>query len=67
MRGAMHVRVLVLVEITQAVDDRLRLLRCCRIVQPDQRTAIDLLAQNRKIAADRFHVEGIRREAEILR
>jgi hypothetical protein len=65
MRGAMHVRVFVLVKVTQAIDHRLRLLRGCSIIQPDQRTAVDLLAQNRKIAANRLHIEGIRREAKI--
>ena len=65
MRGAMHIGVLVFVEVAEPINDRLRLLRGRAVVQPDQRTAIDPLTQNRKIAANRLHVEGIRREAEI--
>ena len=44
VRGAVDVGVLVLVEVRQAVDDRLRLLRRGRVVEPDQRPAVDALA-----------------------
>src|SRR5271154_773492 len=39
--GTMNVGVLVLVEIRDPVDHALRLLRGCRIVQPDQGAAMD--------------------------
>jgi hypothetical protein len=65
MRGAMHVRVLVLVEVAEPVDDRLRLLRGRAVVEPDERAAVDDFAQDGKVAANRLHIEGVGREAEI--
>ena len=67
MRGAMHVGVFVLVEVFETIDDGLRLLRGRRVVEPDERTPIDALSQDWEIAANRLHVERIRREAEIVR
>ena len=52
VRGAMDVGVLVLVELGDAVDDALRLLRGGGVVEPDQRVAVDLFAQDGKIVAD---------------
>ena len=43
VRGAVDVGVLVRVEVRQPVDHRLRLLRGRRVVEPDQRPAVDLL------------------------
>src|SRR5271157_4773876 len=59
--GAMHVRVFVLIEVAEAIDNALRLLRGCRVVEPDERTPIHALPQDGKIAANSFYVEGIRR------
>ena len=61
---AVDVGVLVLVEVRQPVDDRLRLLCRCRVVEPDQGTAVDRFLQNREIAADRMHIECGMRGAE---
>jgi hypothetical protein len=55
--GAVDVGVLVLVEVFQAVDDGLRLLRGGGVVEPDQRTAIDLLAQDGKVVANGGDIE----------
>jgi hypothetical protein len=43
--GTVDVAVLVLVELHQAVDHRLRLLRRGGVVEPDQRLAIDALGR----------------------
>ncbi len=54
MRGTMHIGVLVLVEIADSVDDRLRLLRRCSIVQPDQRAPVNhsrRMGKSRRIAS----------------
>ena len=51
MRAAMHVRVFVAVEVREPVDDGLRLLRGGGVVEPDQRVAVDLLVEDRKVAA----------------
>ncbi len=56
--GAVDIRILVLVEIFEPLDDGLRLLRRRRVVEPDQRTAVDRLVQDRKIAADGVDVEA---------
>ena len=53
---AMHstgVRVLLGVIARQAVDDQPRLLRGRRIVEIDERLAMDMALQNRKVAANR--------------
>ena len=63
----MNVGVFVLVEVADAIDHRLRLLRGGAVVEPDRAVAIHNLAQDGKIAANRFHVEGVGREAEIAR
>jgi len=54
-----------LVEVGDTIDDRLRLLRGCTVVEPDERMSVDGFAQNGKITANGFHVEGVGREAEI--
>ncbi len=48
------------VERGEPVDDRLRLLRRCAIVEPDEAAAVHLLLQDGKIVADRGGVEGPR-------
>jgi hypothetical protein len=49
MDAAVHVGVVVLVEIGDGVDDGARLLRRRRVVQVHQRLAVDFLRQRRKI------------------
>ena len=46
-----------LVEIPEAVDDGLRLLRGGGVVEPDQWAAVNLLVQDRKVAANASDVE----------
>jgi hypothetical protein len=62
MRGAMHIGVLVLVEILQPVDDALRLLCGRRVIQPDQRAPVHAFAKYGEVAPDRLRVERIGRE-----
>ena len=50
VRGAVDVGVFVLVEIFQRRDDRRRLLRGRRVVEPDQSPAVDALVKDRKVA-----------------
>src|SRR5258708_12806033 len=49
--GTMHIAVLILLELRDALDTTLRLLRSRRVVQPDERLAMHALLQNREIAA----------------
>src|SRR5471030_1437924 len=58
MRGTMNVRVLVRVEIRQAVDDRLRFLRRRGVVEPYELTSVHALLQNREVATDGVDIEG---------
>ena len=55
--GAMDVRILVPIEVHQAVDDGLRLLRGGGVVQPDQRPAVHILAKDGEVPSDGIHVE----------
>jgi len=59
VRGAVDVRVLVLVEVREPLDHRARLLRRRRVIEPDQLilSAVDARGEDREIAADRIHVE----------
>ena len=57
MRGPVNVGVFVLVEILQAVDHRLGLLRGGGVVQPNQLPAVDSFLKNRKILAHQIDVE----------
>ena len=57
MRGAVHIGVLVLVEVGHAVNDGLGLLRRGRIVEPHQRTPIYLLLQDGEILAEQPRFE----------
>ena len=50
----MDVAVVAFVEVRQLVDDRAGFLGGCRIVELDQRAAVDGLVQDRKIPADLF-------------
>ncbi len=45
------------VEVREPVDHRLRLLGGRRIVEPDQRPAVDPLGEHGEVPADRFHAE----------
>ena len=58
VRGAVDVRVLVLVEVAEAIDHRLRLLRGGGVVEPDERPAVDPLLQDREVAADQRRRRG---------
>ena len=58
VRGAVDVRVLVLVEMREPVDHGLRLLRRRRVVEPDQGAAVDLLIENGKIASEDLRDES---------
>jgi hypothetical protein len=57
VRGAMNVGIFVLVEVRKTVDDGLRLLRRCRIIEPDQAPPIYLFLQDRKIPANGGNIE----------
>ena len=61
MCAAMDVRIVVLVKVRERVDHALRLLRGGRVVHPGQRLAVHLLPQNRKVLANRRHIERPRR------
>jgi hypothetical protein len=53
----MDVRVFVFVEIGQAIDDYLRLLSRCRIVEPYYRIAVYLFVEDRESGANRGDIE----------
>ena len=57
VRGAVNVGVLVLVEVRDAVDHGLRLLRRGRVVEPDQGTAVDIFLKDWEVAAEDMGVE----------
>ena len=61
VQAAMHVRILVLIGVRQAVDDLLRLLSRGRIVEIDKRLAIGALGKDREIRPYRFNVVGVER------
>ena len=56
VRGAVDVGVLVLVEVREAIDHRLRLLRRRGVVEPDERPPVDPFLQDREVAAHGLHV-----------
>ena len=56
--GAVDIRVLVRVEVRQAVDDNLWLLRRRAIVEPYELTSVDPLLQDREVASHGLDVEG---------
>lgn len=58
VRSTMYVEVFVFIKVTQAVNDRLRLLPSRAVIEPDQRMPIDLLLQNRKIATNCLYIKG---------
>ena len=62
VRGAMDVRVLVLVEVRDAIDDGLRLLGRRRVVEPDELLAVDVLVEDRELALERMRVERVMAE-----
>jgi hypothetical protein len=57
MRRAMNVRVLVRVEVRDAIDDRLRLVRGGCVVEPHELLAVHALLQDREVAAHGVDVE----------
>ena len=58
MQAAMHIGVFVRVGVLDAIEHRLRLLRRGRVVEIDERLAIDLHAEDREILADAGDVIG---------
>lgn len=56
--AAVDIGIFVLVEVDQTVDDNLRLLRCRRIVQPDELAPVDSFLQDGEVTAHGFDVEG---------
>ena len=67
VRRTVDVGVFVLIEVRQAIDDRFRLLRRGRVVEPDQRPAVHGLRQDRKIPPDGVDVERRMRRLEARR
>jgi hypothetical protein len=57
VRGAVDVRVLVLVEVGEPIDHRLRLLRRRGVVEPDERATVDALLEDGKVTLDGVRVE----------
>src|SRR6476659_1142665 len=57
MNAAVHVRVVVLIERTDAIEDRSWLLRRGRVIQVNERFPVHALAKNREITANRLHIE----------
>ena len=55
--GAMHVGIVARVEMGDAVDHGLRLVRGRGVVEPDQRLAVDIFVQDREVAAEDMRVE----------
>ena len=53
-----HIRVVLLIEALQLVDDLARLLRGGCVVQVAERVAVDLLVQNRKVLANLSCIHG---------
>ena len=58
VQTAMHVGVLRRVGLVQTIEHRLRLLRRSRVIEIDQRLAVDLHGQDRKIRANAVYVVG---------
>ncbi len=68
VRRAMNVRVIAAVKRGGGVDDALRLLCGCSIVEPDERFAVHPLVERWKIAPDCLHIkDGKRWSARRLR
>jgi hypothetical protein len=65
MRRAVHVGVLALVVIGDAIDDRLRLLRGCGVVEPYEPSPVHTLLQDGKISLHRVRVEGAELRVEL--
>ena len=52
----MYIRIYRRINLRNAVDNRARLLRRCRIVKIDKRTVIDFARENREIGPDLFYI-----------
>ena len=52
VRTTVDVRVFVFVVVLEAVNDLLRPLRCCSVIEPNQRMTVDLLRKNREVGTD---------------
>ena len=61
MQAAVNVRILMLIGVSQAVDDLLRLLGRGRIIEIDQRLAIGALGKDGEIRAYRLDIVGVER------
>ncbi len=58
--GTMHVGVVRLIVMANRLDDRAWLLRRCGVVEVDQRLAVHLLLQDRKVRPNALHVKARR-------
>ena len=66
VQAAMHIRILVLIGVRQAVDDLLRLLSRGGIIQIDERLAIRALGEDREIRPYRFNIVSVERRLHEL-
>ena len=53
------------IEVREAIDDRLRLLRRRRVVEPDERASVNLLLQDREISLDHVRIVKPLGEADV--
>src|SRR5438874_1545528 len=67
VRRSVHVRVLVLVEVRQPIDDGARLLGRGGVVQPHQPAPVDAFVEDRKVPGNGCRVEQIARGTQIWR
>jgi len=77
MGSPMDVGVFVLIELSDSLNDCIRFLRCCSVVEPHQRPSMYSLFENRKVVPDQagvgwpladseFRGDEIRLELELL-
>ena len=66
VQAAMHIRILVLIGVRQAIDDLLRLLSRGGVVQIDKRLSIRALGEDREIRPYRFDVVSVERRLDEL-
>ncbi len=59
VQPAVHVGVLEAIDVIHRLDDGARLLGGGRVVEVDERLAVDLAVENGKIGADALHVVGV--------
>src|SRR5579875_3734320 len=54
----MNISTISRIEMLNGVEDRLRILAGCGIIEINQRLPVDLLSQNRKVLADLLNVQA---------